>query len=117
MKLFVNLGRNTCRDDGTGILAEAKEMFGEDRKVYVLALEGDRLLNEIKLPDGVDVIEVRLDGSPVHQPPIHENDVFVLNGGTTSQQACMLVHLSEGCEVGLVVNMQREGCVTLARRS
>lgn len=117
MQLFVNLGRNTYRNDGTGILSEAKELFGADRKVYVLALEGDRLLNEVMLPEGVEIIKVRPDGSPVHQPPIREDDVFVLNGGTTPQQACMMVHLSEGCKVGRVVNMQREGCVTLAARS
>lgn len=115
-QLFVNLGRSLIRGGGEGILPEAQAMFGEDRKVFVLALEGDRLLDEVGVPEGAELILVRPDGAPI-QPVIIEPDaVFVLNGGITPNAACMLVHLSDGCKIGRVVNMQRDGCMEMTPR-
>ncbi len=115
-KLFVNLGSNTLRSDGSGILSEAVEKFGGDRQVIILALENDRLLKEVQLPSGVEVVEVKGDGSPMTNVVVTDEDVLVLNGGMSPQQACMLVHLSNGCMVGTVVNMQRDDCVRISPR-
>lgn len=112
-KLFVNLGNSLIPSDRPGILAEAQEKFGSDRKVVVIAFEGDRLLKEIKLPEEFILLLVKEDGSPTQEVKVGPDDVFILNGGMTPQQTAMTVHLSQGCTLGQVVNMQRERCVVM----
>lgn len=114
MKLFVNLGNSLVPSDRPGILAEAQAKFGFDRQVIILVLENDRLLRELKLPEAATVVVIRPDGSPVVPPVVGEDDVFILNGGMSPQQAAMLVHLSRGCTIGRVVNMQRDGMAVMA---
>lgn len=113
MRMFVNLGNSLCPSDRPGILAEAQEKF-PGRKLFILSLEGDRLLKEFRLPREAEMITVRKDGKPVNPPVVGEDDVFILNGGMSPQQAAMLVHMSEGCTVGRVVNMQRDTITTMA---
>ena len=117
MKLFVNLGLSLINDDGSGILAEAREHFREHTDVYVLAMEDDRLLQEVDLPSGVSILDVSKEGVPSgNLPPVENEDVFVLNGGITPQQAAMFLHLTSGGTVGRLVNLQRDEIVEIQKR-
>lgn len=91
-KMFINLGQNLVRQDGTGILADAKKVFSEPSVLVVLHLENDRLLEGAKalLPEGTEFLAVRKDGTIVgDQPQVGVEDVFVLNGGRTAQNHAM----------------------------
>jgi len=117
MRLFVNLGRSLIKGDGSGILAEAREHFREHTDVYVLVMEDDRLLQEVDLPNGVKILDVSKEGVPSGDvPPVENEDVFVLNGGITPQQAAMFLHLTTGGTVGRLINLQRDGLVEMKKR-
>jgi hypothetical protein len=107
MNLFVNLGRSV-----QGIAADAIATFGKPANLFVLALEGDRLLGEVTLPEGATVVTVGPDGSFTSPVAAAKDDVCVLNGGTTPQQWAMarLSGLGMKCRV---VNLQRDGTVEM----
>ncbi len=107
-KLILFLGNNLTRPDGTGILAEARELgLDAGREVIVIAMDNDRL----PPPEGVETV-------PVSQfsPTSGEDYLVVGNGGMSAQLIAQyrLIAAHARGEIALeVVNLQREGAVRM----
>jgi len=102
--LVVFLGRNTIREDGTGILNEAREIF-PGREAVIVAGNGDWLLTEaadLLQASGVTVIEVK-------NFVAEDGDyVLVANGGSTAQQVPVFGRLLRAQVELKVVDLQRD---------
>ena len=116
LRFFFNLGRSLYKVDAPCIFTDVRERYNvlknspEKCEIYVLALEDDKLLEDTSLlPPGSKIVKVKADGRLVDDVKTDPGSVFVLNGGPTATQSAMLVHLSRGCTLGEVVNVQRDG--------
>ena len=102
------LGNNLVRPDGTGILAEARELgLCNDRRELVVTMPDDRLTP----PEGVEVVS-----APDFRPEPNTDYMVVGNGGMSAQLVAQyrLVAAHARGEITLeIVNLQREGAVRL----
>ncbi|HEY4515527.1 MAG TPA: hypothetical protein VJJ22_05245 [Candidatus Paceibacterota bacterium] len=109
-KIVFFLGNNLVRPDGTGILAEARELgLCDDREIIVVTMPNDRLTP----PEGVEVVTAdKFVANP-------QTDYLVVgNGGMSAQLVVqyILVNMAAHEEYeGTVeiINLQREGAVRL----
>ncbi len=107
-KLILFLGNNLVREDGTGILAEARGLgLHEGREVIVIAMDNDRL----PPPQDVETVAVS-----AFTPTPGEDYMVVGNGGMSAQLIAQyrLVAAHARGEIALeVINLQREGAVRM----
>lgn len=107
-KIVFFLGNNLVRPDGTGILAEARELgICEGRELLVVTMPNDRLTP----PEGVESVSADKFGL------VPNTDYLMVgNGGMSAQlvvQYALVAAHARG-EISLeIVNLQREGAVRL----
>ena len=107
-KILFFLGNNLVRQDGTGILAEGREIgLCADREIVVVTMPNDRLAP----PEGVETVS-----APDFHPTTGGDYLVVGNGGMSAQLVAQyrLVAAHARGEVTLeIVNLQREGAVRI----
>lgn len=101
--LILFLGNNLCREDGTGVLADAKKGFPSEQ-VLVVKRDSDRL----QAPEGVQTVEVSK-----FRPEQGVEYAVVANGGTSAQLVPVLKKLVEAGVPMKVYDLQRDGASQL----
>jgi hypothetical protein len=97
--MIVFLGNNLCREDGTGVLADARKGFPSEQ-VLVVKRDGDRL----QAPEGTLAVE-----ASKFQPEQGVEYVVIANGGTSAQLVPVLKKLVEAGVLMRVFDLQRDG--------
>lgn len=110
MTIYVNFGRSV-----SGIISDARRQFG-DVSLTIVALDSDEIPVDLgrEIDSSYEVIRCSKDGTPERYDEVVEDDVFILNGGTTPQMMCMM-HLTRGGQAGRLVNLQRDGMAEMAK--
>lgn len=110
--LIVFLGRNTVREDGSGILSEAREAFPEHNTI-VVASNGDRLLEDETIKKNLEKAQAYTIEVKNFKVEPDTTYIVIANGGMSKQLVPILMRLASKDANLQVHDLQRDGTARL----